>query len=172
MTKPLRWKARGAVPLAEFVAELVAPALARQGLGETGLVSAWPEIVGAQLARSCRPIEIQWPSRPSKRDPEAAVTPATLVLRVEGAFALEAQHAAAIIVERVNAHLGWRCIGKIAFRQGPLAAPPSRAAAVAPPSAQASEQARRYSAPIETEELRDAVTRLGARVIERSGGAR
>ena len=41
-------------------------------------------------------------------------------LRVEGAFALEAQHSAAIILDRVNAHLGWRCVEKIAFRQGPL----------------------------------------------------
>ena len=172
MTKPLRWKARGPAPLAQFVADLVAPALARQGLGETGLVSAWPEIVGARISRGCRPIEIQWPPRPTRRDPEAAVAPATLVLRVEGAFALEAQHAAAVIVDRVNAHLGWRCIGKIAFRQGPLAAAPGRASAVAPPSAQASEQARRYAAPIEAEDLRDAVTRLGARVIERGGGAR
>jgi len=39
------------------------------------------------------------------------------VLRIDGAFALEAQHAAATIVARVNAHLGWRCVARLAFRQ-------------------------------------------------------
>src|SRR5260370_13608974 len=169
MTKPPTWKRRDAAPLSEFVADLVAPALARQGLGETGLVTDWPEIVGARIAGGCRPIEIQWPPRASKRDPDAPVARATLILRVEGAFALEIQHSAAIIVERVNAHLGWRCVGKSAFRQGPLDAAPKRAAKDAPPSARAKALAEGYAAPIEAEELREAVTRLGARVIERSG---
>ena len=106
MTKPpSRW-GRGATPLGAFVADLVAPALARQGLGETGLVTDWTEIVGAAIAARCRPIEIQWPPRASRRDPDQPIAPATLVLRVEGAFALEAQHATAVIIERVNAHLG------------------------------------------------------------------
>lgn len=172
MTKPPRWKGRGAAPLGEFVAALVAPALARQGLGETGLVTDWTEIVGAQIAARCRPIEVQWPPRASRRDPEAQVPSATLVLRVEGAFALEAQHSVAVIIERVNAHLGWRCIGKIAFRQGPLDLTPKRAAKASPPSARAEELAKEYAAPIESEGLREAVTRLGARVIDKTGGAR
>ena len=171
MTKPPTWKRRDAAPLSEFVADLVAPALARQGLGETGLVTDWPEIVGARIAGACRPIEIQWPPRASKRDPDAPIAPATLVLRVEGAFALEVQHSAATLIERVNAHLGWRCIGKIAFRQGPLDAAPKRAAKASPPSARAKALAEGYSAPIEAEDLREAMTRLGARVIDRSGAA-
>src|ERR1700738_3973897 len=113
MTKLSGWKGRGgAAPLGEFVTQLVAPALARQGLGETSLVTDWTEIVGAHIAKSCRPIEVQWPPRATQRNPDAPVAAATLVLRVEGAFALEAQHSVAVIVERVNAHLGWRCIGK------------------------------------------------------------
>jgi hypothetical protein len=31
--------------------------------------------------------------------------------------------------------------------------------------------AQQYAAPIETEDLREALTRLGARVIDRTGGA-
>ena len=86
--------------------------------------------------------------------------PATLVLRVDGAFALEAQHAAAIIVERVNAHLGWRCVGKVAFRQGPLLElKPKRRAAPAP-SASAQAEAAALAAPIDDEGLRQAFTKL------------
>ena len=99
---------------------LIEEALAARGLGEASLIADWPAIVGETFARYARPIQLQWPPRAAKRDPEAPVAPATLVLRVDGAFALEAQHNAAIIVARVNAHLGWRCVDKIAFRQGPL----------------------------------------------------
>jgi hypothetical protein len=172
VTKPPKRWSRGPAPLGEFLAELVAPALARQGLGETGLVTDWTEIVGAHIAARCRPIEVQWPPRAARRDPDAPIQPATLILRVEGAFALEAQHSVAAIIERVNAHLGWRCIGKVAFRQGPLDAAPRRAAKTAPPSARAQEMAEKYSAPIEADDLRDAMTRLGARVIDKAGGAR
>jgi hypothetical protein len=173
MAKLPGWKGRGgAVPLGEFLGELVAPALARQGLGETSLVTDWAEIAGAHIAKSCRPIEVQWPPRAARRNPEAPPGLATLVLRVESAFALEAQHAAAVIIERVNAHLGWRCIGKVAFRQGPIEAAPRRAPKVGPPSPRARELAERYAAPIEADDLRDAVTRLGARVIDKTGRAR
>jgi hypothetical protein len=172
MTKPPNRRSRGARPLGEFLAELVAPALARQGLGETSLVTDWSEIVGAHIASRCRPIEVQYPPRASRRDPDAPVAPATLILRVEGAFALEAQHSVAVIVERVNAHLGWRCIGKVAFRQGPLDAAPRRAPRTAAPSARARELAQEFAAPIEAEGLRDAMARLGARVIDKAGGAR
>lgn len=172
MTKPPSWTRRGgAAPLGAFLAELVEPALARQGLGETSLVTDWTEIAGAHIARGCRPIEVQWP-RTLRRDPDAPPGLATLVLRVEGAFALEVQHSAAIIIERVNAHLGWRCIGKIAFRQGPLDSAGKRAPKASPPSARARELAEAYAAPIEAEELREALTRLGARVIDKASGGR
>jgi hypothetical protein len=173
MAKLAGWKGRGgAAPLGEFLAELIAPALARQGLGETSLVTDWTEIVGAHIATICRPIEVQWPPRASKRNPEAPPGLATLVLRVEGAFALEAQHSVAVIVERVNAHLGWRCIGKVAFRQGPLDSLARRPSRPPPPSARAKELAQQYVQPIEAEGLRDAVARLGARVIDKNSVGR
>ena len=117
MMKPAR---RDAKRLAEFTPGLLSEALAARGLGESSLIADWPAIVGETFARHARPIELQWPPRAARRDPEAPAKPATLVLRVEGAFALEAQHSASVIVDRVNAHLGWRCVDKIAFRQGPL----------------------------------------------------
>jgi hypothetical protein len=172
MTKPAREKRRGfAAPLGSLIGAVIEPTLAARGLGETSIVTDWPEIVGADIARYARPIEIQWPRRGAKRRPEASAA-ATLVLRVDGAFALEAQHARAIIVERVNAHLGWRCIEKIAFRQGPLAeAKPKRRAAPAP-SAEAQAKALALAAPIEDEELRLALAKLGARAIDSAGRRR
>ena len=163
----------GAKPLAEFTPGLIAEALAARGLGETSLIADWPAIVGEALARHARPIELQWPPRAAKRDPEAPVAPATLVLRVEGAFALEAQHSASVIVARVNAHLGWRCVDKIAFRQGPL--PPlkeKRRARAGPLRRGGSRRAAPPPRRSRTTSLRDAVTRLGARAIDRSARLR
>lgn len=157
-------KRRWATPLGDFVAPLVEPVLAKQGFGEASLVASWPEIVGETIARSCRPIKLQWPPRPPKRDPESPAEPATLVLRVAGGFALEAQHCAALIIERVNSHLGWNCVGKLAFRQGPVEQPARRRRLPAP-SAEALAEARQAAAAIEGADLREALARFGARVI-------
>jgi hypothetical protein len=159
---------RFATPLGAHLADLVGPALAARGLGEASMVTHWPEIVGADIARFARPIQLQWPPRGAKRDPEDKMAPATLVLRIDGAFALEAQHAAATIVARVNAHLGWRCVEKLAFRQGPLATLAKPRTRPAPPSPGALARARELGAGIEDEDLREALARLGARIIDKA----
>ena len=72
----------------------------------------------------------------------------------------------AIIIARVNAHLGWRCVEKVAFRQGPL--PPMRQERriLAAPSADAEAEASKAASSVEDEALRAALTRLGARAID------
>lgn len=165
MMKPARG---GAKSLAEFTPGLIAEALAKRGLGETSLIADWPAVAGETLARHARPIELQWPPRAAKRDPDAPAAAATLVLRVEGAYALEAQHSASVIVARVNAHLGWRCVDKIAFRQGPLPPLREKRRAAPAPSRAAEAAARAVASQIEDDDLREAVTRLGARAIDRS----
>jgi hypothetical protein len=165
MTKPGRDKRGFAAQLGSLMPGIVEPTLAARGLGEMSLVTHWPEIVGAAIARYARPIQIQWPPRGAKRGVDEAA-PATLVLRIDGAFALEAQHASAAIVERVNAHLGWRCIEKVAFRQGPLAELKEPQRGLAAPTERARAQAASLAEQIEDEDLRNAVTKLGARVID------
>jgi hypothetical protein len=159
---------RGAKALAEFMPEIIEEALAARGLSEASLVADWPVIVGESIARYARPIQLQWPPRPAKRDPEAPIAPSTLVLRVDGAFALEAQHNAAIIVARVNAHLGWRCVEKVAFRQGPLPPMKQERRPAPHPSADAEAEASAATASIEDAALRAALARLGARAIDQA----
>jgi hypothetical protein len=151
---------------------LIAEALAARGLGETSLIADWVAIVGDTLACHARPIELKWPPRAAKRDPDTPTVPATLVLRVEGAFALDAQHNAQVIVDRVNAHLGWRCVDKIAFRQGPLPPLKEKDRAAPAPSDAAEAAAQVAASRIEDDGLRDAVARLGARAIDRSARLR
>jgi hypothetical protein len=155
-------------PLADFVEKALDPVLAKQGFGQSDVVLHWEEIAGRRLAQASAPLRISWPTRGAKRDPLAPVDPAVLVLQVEGAFALEVQHLAPVILERVNAHLGWRCVGRIQIRQGPVRRPgPLRAEKPSlDPAVRAS--AQRASAEIADEALRAAVTRLGEAVLSGS----
>lgn len=151
-------------PLADLVTGVINPVLAKQGFGQSDVILNWEEIVGGRLAQVCEPIKLQWPARARNAPPERLSEPATLVLRVESGFALELQHLGDMLAERVNAHLGWRCVGKIALRQGPLqraGAKPARA----PPDAQALALAREAAGGVEDEALRAALTRLGAQII-------
>jgi hypothetical protein len=77
-----------------------------------------------------------------------------------------------VIVARVNAHLGWRCVDKIGFRQGPLPPLKEKRRPAPVPSSAAEAAASAAASPIVDDGLRDAVTRLGARAIDRSGRLR
>jgi len=170
MAPPRPTNRRNSVPLADLVGGALGPALARQGFGEADLILHWEDIVGARLAQWSEPIKLQWPPRGPRRAPDAGAEPATLVVRVEGAFALELQHLAPIVVERVNAHLGWRCVGRLALRQGPLERsrrPPRKPAA---PSPAARAAAARAVEGIADPGLRDALARLGAGVLSTRTG--
>ncbi|MBV9220386.1 MAG: DUF721 domain-containing protein [Methylobacteriaceae bacterium] len=160
---------RWAVPLADLVETCIAPSLAKQGFGAADILMHWPEIVGSRLASVCEPIRLQWPPRAHLRGPDDSSPSATLVVRVEGAFALDLQHLSAIVIERANAHLGWRCIDRIALRQGPLARRHGRRRPRADPDPKAVSRAAEVTAAIEPQGLRDALTRLGAHVF---GGTR
>ena len=169
------WRRR----LAEFTPGLIAEALAARGLGEASLIADWPAIVGETFARHARPIELQWPPRATKRDPETPARPATLVLRVEGSFALEAPAQAPSVYRHAagqRQHLGWRCVEQRSLsvrarcRRSRIGsrpcAGPVRAAQRRPP--------RRAAAPasIENERLCARAGRATRRTRDRRGSAR
>ncbi len=153
-------------PLADLVDGCIGPALARQGFARADLVTLWPDIVGERIAAYAEPIKLQWPRGTAREDAAGGRVPATLVLRVEGGGALELQHMTATVIERINAHLGWRCVGKLAMRQGPLVGRPARASKPKPPSAEALAAARAATQGIADEALRGALMRLGARLVK------
>jgi hypothetical protein len=152
-------------PLADLIDDLLAPALAAQGFAGRAIVALWPEIVGERLAARTRPLKIDWPRR--RPAPCEMSEPATMVVRVESAFALEMQQLGPIVIERVNTHLGWRAVGKLVLKQGPVEAP---VVAAAPPAADPALLARmeRQVAGVEGEALRACLARLGAHVSQRA----
>jgi hypothetical protein len=157
------------VPLADLVGGAVDPVLAKQGFGQSSLILHWDDIVGARLAACSEPIKLQWPPRHAHRTPDAAPEPATLIVRVAGGMAIEIQHLAPQLIERVNAHLGWRAVGRLAIRQGPLEKR-LKSPRIAPPDAEAVNEARQATEGVEDEALRKALTLLGARALRGPAG--
>ncbi|MGE5368537.1 MAG: DUF721 domain-containing protein [Chloroflexota bacterium] len=165
MSAAPRGRGRIGRPLAEIVLKQLDPLVARQGFGQASLLMQWPEIVGARVAGLCAPERLQWPARGRKPSPDRPQEPATLVLRVEPGFGLEIQHMGPAIIERVNAHLGWRCVARLTLRQQAL---PTRAAQrprPARPDPAARAQAQTATDGVEDAALRAALIRLGERAL-------
>ncbi len=150
-------------PLADLVDACLGPALAAQGFAASDVIASWPEIVGERLAAFTLPAKIEWP-RAARGVSGEGRAPATLVVRVESAFALEMQHLAPLVIERINAHYGWRCIGRITLKQGPVRRPAPRAPAPAPLDDAAIGAIRAATAGVGDEPLRGALDRLGRAV--------
>jgi hypothetical protein len=155
MDKPRRSQPR---PLSDLLRKTLNEAFAKQGFASTELVTRWPEIVGAELAAHSEPEKIQWP-RPFGNDlPE----PGTLVLRVEGPTAVEIQHQAGVILERVNRFFGWYAVGDLRLRQAPLTRrPPAKRA---PPDGAVQARIAATLSEIADDNLRAALARLGAAI--------
>jgi hypothetical protein len=152
-------------PLANLIQTAIDPVLRRQGFGPSGLVLFWDDIVGERLAAMSRPVKVRWPVRQIGRAAENDPAPATLIVRVETGFALELQHLAPIVIERVNAHFGWRCVSRLLLKQGPVAAPPLARHGTRPFDKAAEAAAETIVGSVMDEPLRLALTRLGARVL-------
>ena len=170
MTAAAPWKKKKpwSRPLAELVGPAIAPLLAKQGFGESEIILAWPDIAGPRYAPVSEPIRLQWPPQGPRRSPETLLEPAVLHVRVDGGLAIELQHMQGVIVERINRHLGWRCVGRLALKQGPLERAAARRGAPPPPGAAAVADAEKITAGVSDQPLREALARLGAHVLDKA----
>ncbi|MFC7053585.1 DUF721 domain-containing protein [Hansschlegelia quercus] len=163
MLKPSRAKR-----LADLLPQALGPAAAKQGFAGAEIMARWAVIVGPEIATRAAPLKL---AAPRPQGPEPAEPPlSTLTLRVEGAFALEIQHRIPEIAERVNAHLGWRCVGSVKLRQGSAPAArwqASRASPPPPPNAEEAQKARDAAAKVGDGDLADAIERLGRAALAR-----
>ena len=151
-------------PLAELIDACLGPALAAQGFASSDILAAWPEIVGERLAGATQPLKVEWRRNPQAR-PGERPEPETLLVRVEGGFALELQHLGPLVIERVNARYGWRCIGRLVLKQGPVRRATARIAAA--PALPVAERRRVAAAVdgVEDDGLKNALDRLGQAVV-------
>ena len=116
-----------------FVEKALDRAARARGFATTALLSDWRAIAGAELARYTMPDRIIWPRRHDPWDDETDARGAqenatrghktggaTLVLRIEGPRAIEVQHRAPQILERINAYFGYRAVTEMRFLQAPI----------------------------------------------------
>ena len=95
------------------IQKIVKPILGRRGFGVEVIVNGWVDIVGPLLAKHTFPEQISYP-KGSRLD-------GTLNLRIDSsAMALELQHLAPQLQEKINMHFGYRAISRIKILQGPV----------------------------------------------------
>jgi hypothetical protein len=136
------------------VSKLGAPIVGKRGGGLlVRLKSDWPAIVGTDWAA------VSWPTAVSRDG--------CLKLRATPAAALELQHRAPLLIERVNVFLGHPAVTRLILVQGPLPLP-----AASSHSSPPAPLARREAAALDEQisniadpELRTALARLGRAVI-------
>jgi hypothetical protein len=153
-------------PLADFLDATIGAVMAQRGFADSEIMLGWPEIVGPELAARTRPERLQWPRRRNADQPEGA----TLHVRVEPGFALEAQHLAPIILERLAAYFGWRCVQALRFQQGRIARPAASRQAARPDAATLKAAAEQVADVADTG-LREALARLGAAILAENARA-
>jgi hypothetical protein len=155
MNKP---SPRGARQLIDVVGATLSGAFRQQGFASAELVTRWPEIIGAEIAAHAEPVKIQWPRQIADDPPQ----PGTLILRVDGPTAIEIQHLAGVILERVNRFFGWQAVHKLALKQAPLSRRGKKPVKRLDPEAVA--RAAAALPEVSDEGLRQALARLGAAV--------
>src|SRR5215471_17932212 len=84
--------------------------LGGRGFAEAGLITEWAAVVGEDIARMSRPIQLAFPRGERKGG--------VLTVACSGAAALELQHLKPQILDRVNTHFGYGAVRDIRFKQG------------------------------------------------------
>jgi hypothetical protein len=139
--------------------KLTKPVLEKRGTAFAALVAGWPDIVGPRFAEDTALDRLVQPRGGG---------PGVLHLRVTPALALELQHRAPQVVERINAFLGHGAVARLALTQRPMAIRQKAHAARLRPDAASTAAAEAAAARIDDPELRALMARFGSRVLKRT----
>lgn len=162
------FRKKSLVRVGDLVGATMSPALRARGFASLEIIARWDDLVGQRFAGKSRALQLKWPPRGAKSDPEAASAGATLIVAVAGGAAVELQHMAPQIIERVNAMIGWRCVAKLAFRQQPVSSRAAEPKRETPLTAAEQSRIEAVTGAVQDENLRHALLRLGKGVIQRN----
>ena len=141
-----RKRASFAKAVGSFVPGVTRKSFEKYGFSTATLLTDWTIIAGRDLASFTLPERLKWPRNVEAfedvADDSRGRPGATLVLRVDGPRAIEVQYQTGQIIERINAHFGYRAVSEIRFIQAPL----QRAGASDPRAAEIAERRRRVTA--------------------------
>jgi hypothetical protein len=152
-SEPANERGHGFRAVGVAVSKLGAPIGKRGGGFLVRLKTDWPAIVGTDWAA------VSWPT--------AVTRDGCLTLRTTAVAALELQHRAPLLIERVNVFLGRPAVTRLILVQGPLPLPAAPSSSSPPPTLACGEAAaldERVS-DITDPGLRTALARLGRAVI-------
>jgi len=150
-------QAQGPRALGGTLAKLTRPAYKRRGFAQADVLARWSAIVGEALAATSCPEKLSFPT--------GAGGGGTLQVRVASGFALEMQHLAPLVIERINGFYGYRAVARLKLVQGAL--PPKRAShmrAVRPLDMIEEDRLARQLSATADPELRAALAALGRAV--------
>ncbi len=161
----------GVKTVGSFVPGLTRKAFEKYGFSAATLITDWATIVGKEMAIFTAPERLKWPrnvERSEEGEEAAKGRPgATLVLRVDGARALDVQYKSRQIIERINAYFGYAAVAELRIVQGPVDTRPRPAPiklpAPMPPLAP-------EIASVADADLREALARLSAGIKGRLPG--
>ena len=162
--------AYGAKAVGSMVPGLTRKAFERFGFSTAALRTDWAGIVGKDLGRYTSPDKLKWPRGGRESDEETGPERqgATLVLRVDLGRGIDVQYRARQIIERINAHFGYRAVAEIRIIQAPVegALPPAAATPVTRRTFDRSETAP-LGAAVAVEGLRAALEKMQAGLTSR-----
>jgi len=98
--------------VSEFINLVAGAALKSRGFGDTRILTQWHEIAGEKIASFSAPMRVKYPVNASE-------VGATLVVNVDGGFALEFGYMIPSLLERINVYFGQRIISKIQVINAP-----------------------------------------------------
>jgi hypothetical protein len=108
-----------------FLPKLTKKAFEKYGFSTTTLIMEWAAIAGSDIASATLPEKLKWPRAMGDQTKDDATNHegAVLVLRVDPARALDISYRERQIIDRINAHFGYRAIAALRLVQAPLAVP-------------------------------------------------
>ncbi len=157
----LRAKRRGGGPkaVAQALPAITKKVLGKRGFAEGSLVTEWSAIVGRDIALRCIPKNLAFKRSSERRE-------GTLTLRAESGFATELTYLEQQMLERINAHFGYRAVARLKIQQGPVPNQDRiRKSRIKVLDEKDQESLDRKVAEIEDEELRKALASLGTAVF-------
>lgn len=142
--------------------EVTRPLAQRRGFNDAAIVAEWRMVVGERLAAATVPERVTFPPRQRSGG--------TLRLIVgNGGLALEIQHLAPQIIDRINTYFGCPAVARLHLVQAPIPAAQRRPGS--PPRALSAAEEQGLSASladVADPELRESLTALGRAVIGRT----
>ena len=149
---------KGPRPFAQEAGALLSHHLGARGFAQIELVTRWSEIAGRELSEHCFPYRLS----------AGGASGATLTLVADDRAALELQHQAPKIIDKINGYFGRAVVSKIKVVAGDIPRPHAGRARARPLTAAEEADLERRVRDVEDPGLRDALARLGRHALAES----